>query len=319
MPHEPCYKKGREAWAMRIGFLGLGNMGEPMARNLMRAGHKLTVYNRTKTKAEALGREGARVADTPADAAADAEVLITMLADDRAVRSVLFDAEPEQTPAVDVLATDAIHVSASTISVACSKLLEREHAARRQGYVAAPVIGRAEAARDKLLWVIAAGQGSHVERCRPLLEAMGRGITVAGEEPWKASLTKISVNFMLATMLESFGETYAMLEKFGLDPHAFLDVLNEGAFRSPVYANYGGRIADRAYEPAGFSLRLGLKDAELALEAAEAVETPLPFASVLRDHYLQALAHGHGEADWSAIAEVSRHSAGLGKTRRAGE
>lgn len=303
---------------MRVGFIGLGNMGEPMARNLIRAGHRLTVYNRTRQRAQALAGEGARVADTPSDAAADAEVLITMLSDDRAVRSVLLDAGAGETSAIDALAPEAIHMSASTIGIECSKELEREHRVRRQGYVAAPVIGRAEAARDKALWVIAAGLPDPIERCRPLMEALGRGITIAGAEPWMANLTKIGVNFMLATVLESFGEAYALLEKSGLDPHSFLDVLNNGAFRSPVYANYGRMIADRQYEPAGFSLRLGLKDTELALEAGEAVQAPLPFGSVLRDHYLQALAHGHGELDWSAVAEVARHNAGVGRTHKVG-
>ncbi|HEY1204646.1 MAG: NAD(P)-dependent oxidoreductase [Bryobacteraceae bacterium] len=303
---------------MQVGFIGLGNMGEPMARNLMRAGHRLTIYNRTRQRAEALGGEGARIADTPADAAAEAEVLITMLADDRAVRSVLLGAGPDETSAIDALAPEAVHMSASTIGIECSKELEREHRARRQGYVATPVIGRAEAARDKALWVIAAGAPKDIERCRPLMEALGRGITIAGEEPWQANLTKIGVNFMLATVLEAFGEVYAMLEKSGIDPHSFLDVANNGAFRSPVYANYGRMIADRQYEPAGFSLKLGLKDAELALEAGDAVQAPLPFASVLRDHYLQALAHGHGELDWSAVAEVARHNAGVDKALKAG-
>jgi len=293
-------------------------MGKPMARNLMRAGHRLTIYNRTRQRAEALGGEGARIADTPADAAAEAEVLITMLADDRAVRSVLLGAGPDETSAIDALAPEAVHMSASTIGIECSKELEREHRARRQGYVATPVIGRAEAARDKALWVIAAGAPKDIERCRPLMEALGRGITIAGEEPWQANLTKIGVNFMLATVLEAFGEVYAMLEKSGIDPHSFLDVANNGAFRSPVYANYGRMIADRQYEPAGFSLKLGLKDAELALEAGDAVQAPLPFASVLRDHYLQALAHGHGELDWSAVAEVARHNAGVDKALKAG-
>jgi 3-hydroxyisobutyrate dehydrogenase-like beta-hydroxyacid dehydrogenase len=309
----------KEASAMRVGFIGLGTMGEPMARNLIRAGHRLTIYNRTRQRAQVLAGEGARVADTPADAAADAEVLITMLSDDRALRSVLFDAGPEQTSAIDALAPDAVHMSASTIGIEFSKELEREHRLRQQGFVAAPVIGRAEAARDKALWVIAAGAQDSIDRCRPLMEALGKGITIAGEQPWMANLTKIGVNFMLATVLESFGEVYAMLEKSGMDPHKFLEVANGGAFHSPVYANYGRMIADRQYEPAGFSLRLGLKDTELALEAGEAAHVPLPFASVLRDHYLQALAQGHGELDWSAIAEVARHNAGLDKVRSAGD
>jgi 3-hydroxyisobutyrate dehydrogenase-like beta-hydroxyacid dehydrogenase len=303
---------------MRVGFIGLGNMGEPMARNLIRAGHQLTVYNRTRQRAEALERDGARVADTAADAAADAQVLITMLSDDRAVHSVLLGAGPGQTPAIDALAPEAVHMSASTIGIRLSKELEREHRGRGQGYVAAPVIGRAEAARERALWVIAGGSPDNVGRCRPLMQAMGRGITHAGEEPWKANLVKIGVNFMLATMIESFGEAYAMLEKWGVDPLGFLDVLDNGAFRSPVYANYGRKIANREYEPAGFSLRLGFKDAGLALEAGEAVQAPLPFAGILRDHFLQALAHRHGELDWSAVAEVARHNAGVGKILKAG-
>lgn len=303
---------------MRVGFVGLGNMGAPMARNLLLAGHQLTVYNRTRQRAEALGREGARVADAPSDAAADAEVLITMVADDRALRAVLLRTGPGETAAIDALPPGAIHMSSSTISVECSKEIEKQHDVRGQGYVAAPVIGRAEAARDKALWVIAAGAEQSVARCRPLMEALGKGITIAGSEPWQANLTKIGVNFMLATVIESFGEVYAVLEKWGLDPRRFLDVLNEGAFHSPVYANYGKRIAERAYEPAGFALRLGLKDTELALQAAETVHAPLPFASLLRDHYLQALAHQHGEFDWSAVAEVSRDNAGVQRTLEAG-
>jgi 3-hydroxyisobutyrate dehydrogenase-like beta-hydroxyacid dehydrogenase len=303
---------------MKVGFIGLGNMGAPMARNLMRAGHELTVFNRTRQRAEALASEGARVAETPADAAADAEVLVTMVADDRALRAVLLREGPSGNAAIDVLAPGAVHMSSSTISVACSKDIGKQHALRGQCYVAAPVIGRAEAARDKALWVIAAGAEEPVARCRPLMAALGKGIAVAGAEPWQANLTKIAVNFMLASAIESLGEVYALVEKWGLDPRQFLDVLNEGAFHSPVYANYGRRIAEREYAPAGFALRLGLKDTELALEAAKEADVPLPFANILRDHYLQALAHRRGELDWSAVAEVPRENAGIEKTQEAG-
>jgi 3-hydroxyisobutyrate dehydrogenase-like beta-hydroxyacid dehydrogenase len=302
---------------MRVGFIGLGNMGGPMARNLMRAGHQLTVFNRSRQRAEALGGEGARVADSPADAVADADALITMLSDDRAVRSVLLHGTDGQAPAIDALAPGAIHMSCSTISVECSKELERAHDALRQSYIAAPVIGRAEAAREGTLWIIAAGAVEPIERCRPLMEALGRGVSVVGPEPWQANLTKIGVNFMLASLIESFGEVYALMEKSGLDARHFLDVLNNGAFRSPVYANYGQRIAERQYQPAGFALELGLKDARLALEAAEAVHVPMPLAGILRDHYLQALASGQGQLDWSAVAEISRQNAGVGKALNA--
>lgn len=296
---------------MKVAFIGLGSMGSPMARNLIRAGHQLTLYNRTRQRAEALRKDGARVAGSAAEAVADAEVLVTMLANDEAVRGTVM-------PALDTLPARAIHMSASTISVECSRELEREHAARGQGYVATPVLGRPEAAEQKKLWVLAGGRADVIERCRPLIEALGRGFTVVGEEPWKANLTKIGVNFVLASMLESIGEAYALVEKAGLDSHKFLEVLNGGLFNSTVIENYGKRIAGRNYEPAGFQLKLGFKDTELALEAAAASDVPMPYAGVLRDRFLQALAYGHGELDWSAVAEISRINAGLKRTLQAG-
>lgn len=293
---------------MKVGFIGIGNMGEPMARNLLLAGHEVAVYNRTLHRAEGLGKQGARIAVSPAEAAADADVLITMLADDRALRGTVLEGGG---PAIGALRRGAIHISSSTISLDMSKELEQRHAACGQGYVAAPVIGRADAAAQKTLWVIAAGPPDQIARCRPILDALGRGITVVGEEPWKANLVKIGVNFVLASMVEALGESYALVEKHGVDPHQFLAVLNGGAFQSPVFENYGTRIADHRYQPAGFSLRLGLKDTQLALAAAESAAAPLPFAGVLRDRFLQALAYGHGDLDWAAIAEIARVNANL--------
>ncbi len=289
---------------MRIAFIGLGRMGSPMARNLIRAGHQLTVFNRTRQKAEALKKDGARVAASAAEVLAGAEVLVTMLADDRAVRDTLFGA-------LDSLPAAAVHMSASTISVQCSQDLEREHAARGQRYLVTAVLGRPEAAVEKKLWVIAGGPADLIERCRPLMDAIGQGVSVAGAEPWKANLTKIAINFVLASMLETFGEAYALVEKYGLDAREFLKVLNGGIFHSPVFESYGNKIAGRQYEPAGFALELGLKDAELALAAGRANNVPLPTASLLRDHYLEALAQGHGQLDWSAVAEIARANAGL--------
>ncbi len=296
---------------MRIAFLGLGNMGAPIARNLARAGHQLTVFNRTQAKAEPLRKEGARVAASASEAVADAEILVSMLADDTAVSSTLREI-------FDHLRPEAVHVSASTISVALSRELEHEHEARRQRYLAAPVIGRPEAAEQKKLWIIAAGRPEVVECCRPVLEAVGQGITVVGEEPWRANLAKIGVNFVLASMLETLAEVYALVEKHGMDAERFLELLNGGLLHSPVVESYGRRIANRQYSPAGFSLRLGLKDAKLALAAGEGADVPLPAASLLRDKYLEALALGQGDLDWSSIAEIARLAAGVGKTRPAG-
>jgi len=299
---------------MKIGFIGLGLMGMPMARNLLRSGHEVTAYNRTRGRAEELAKEGARVADSPAQAATGAEVLVTMLADDRAVREAVLEGERA---AIASLGREAIHISCSTISVEMSKELERRHGERGQGYVAAPVFGRPEAAAARKLLFIAAGEPSQIECCRPVMDALGRGVSIIGEQPWQANLVKIAVNFVLAGMLETVGESYALVEKHRVDARKFLEVLN-GTIHSPVIESYGKIISERGYEPAGFSLRLGLKYTELALEAAKSSASPLPLAGILRDHFLQALAYGHGDLDWAAVAEISRINANVVRTLKAG-
>jgi 3-hydroxyisobutyrate dehydrogenase-like beta-hydroxyacid dehydrogenase len=283
-------------------------MGAAMALNLIRAGNDVIVYNRTRDKAEPLAKAGAHIADSPAGAARGCAVVITMLANDQAVREMMF--EDGENAATHGIERDAVHMSSSTISVALSKHLEEEHAARAQGYIAAPVLGRPDSAAEKKLWVVAAGPSRHIERCRPLMEAVGRGISIVGDQPWRANLVKVGVNFLLASMLEALGEAFALVHKSGVDEHQFLDIAN-GIFSSPVYANYGKIIADKKFEPAGFRLKLGLKDVNLALEAAGDSSVPMPFASVIRNRYLEAIAHGRGEADWSAIAEVAAKAAGL--------
>ncbi|MCL5742869.1 MAG: NAD(P)-dependent oxidoreductase [Acidobacteria bacterium] len=291
---------------MNVGFIGTGNMGEPMARNLIRAGHTLTVYNRTRKKAEALAAEGARIADSAADAARESEVVISMLADDRAVSEAAFG----DRGIVEGLKRNAVHVSMSTISVSLSKCLTEVHASRGQNYVAATVIGRPEAAAKAQLWVVAAGPTEQVEKCMPLFEALARGVSNVGREPSAANVVKLGANFMIASMIEAFGESFAMVRKSGIDPHTYLDVVTS-AFNSPVYANYGRKIADEAYEPAGFKLAMGLKDIRLVQEAAEGALTPMPLAGVIRDRFLTALAHGKGDLDWAAVATVSAEDAGV--------
>jgi 3-hydroxyisobutyrate dehydrogenase-like beta-hydroxyacid dehydrogenase len=292
---------------MNVAFLGTGNMGAPMALNLIRAGHTLSAYNRTREKLEPLAKAGARIAASPADAVRGCEVAITMLSNDRAVREAMLDS---QTPAIDALTRGAVHMCTSTISVALSKELAEAHTTRGQGYVASPVLGRPDSAAAKKLWIMAAGQPDHVNRCRPLMDAMGRAVTVVGDEGWRANLTKIAMNFMLASMLEAMGEAFALVRKSGVDLNQFLEIQN-GLFSSPVYANYGSIIAGRRFEPAGFRLALGLKDVGLALEAAQESAVPMPLASLLRDNYLNAMAHGRADADWSAVAEVAAKNAGV--------
>lgn len=291
---------------MKLGFIGLGSMGLGMARNLLKAGHEITVYNRTRAKAEALAAEGAKVADSPVEACGG-EAIFTMLADDAALEAVVFGDQGILTAAAKGL----IHVSMSTISPALSRRLAVAHAERGQGYVAAPVFGRPEAAAAAKLIVVAAGKAESVERCRPALEAIGQKVFDAGAEPDKANLIKVSGNFMIASMLETLGEVFAVLRKSGVDPKLFLEIVNGNLFRSPVYELYGKAIAEGRFEPAGFKLRLGMKDVKLALAAAEEVNAPMPLGSLLRDHFLSGVARGYGDIDWAGLSKVIAEDAGL--------
>ena len=295
---------------MKVGFIGLGNMGQGMAQNLLHAGHELTVYNRTRSAANNLAQAGARVADSPTDAVQGVEALITMLANDSAVEATVLG--QKQPGAITALERGAVHISMSTISVALSQRLTQAHADAGQEYLVATVFGRPEAAAAAKLWIATAGVPGQIERCRPLLETLGQGLSIIGEEPWKANLVKLTGNFMIASMIETLGEAYALMRKSGIEPKQFLDVINPGLFKSPVYQNYGTIIAEERYEPAGFKLELGLKDIRLILEAADSLTVPMPIASLIRDHFLTAVAQGQGEIDWAGLARISADHAGLG-------
>ncbi len=290
---------------MNLAFIGLGNMGAPMARNLLAAGHGLTVYNRSRAKAEALG-EGVRIAASPAEAAAACDAAITMLADDPALAEVVFG----DSGIARTLPRGGAHIGCSTISTALGRRLAAEHTALGHDYVSAPVFGRPDAAAAGKLLVVAAGDGAAVERARPVFDAIGRQTFIAGAEPWQANAVKVCGNFMIASMLETFGEANATLRKAGVDPHLFLGVMN-ALFASPVYANYGAIVADERFEPAGFALRLGFKDCRLAIETARECNSPMPIASLVHDRLLEAIALGMGEIDWSGVARVSALHAGL--------
>lgn len=291
---------------MKIGFIGLGRMGTGMARNLLRAGHQLTVFNRTREKAEALAKEGAQIAQSPADAARDAEAVFTMLSDDHAVSESVRGKDG----LASTLKSGAAHISSSTISTALARQLTESHRERNQLYLSAPVFGRPEAAEAKKLIVVPAGDPEAVERYRPLFDAIGRVTLIAGAEPWQANVLKLCGNFMIASMLETFGEAFATVERAGVHRQLFLEVMSE-LFASPVYKNYGAAVAEQKFEPAGFALKLGFKDVRLAIEAAQELNVPLPLASLIRDHLISALAYGQAEWDWSSLALVSARSAGI--------
>jgi 3-hydroxyisobutyrate dehydrogenase-like beta-hydroxyacid dehydrogenase len=292
---------------MKTSFIGLGSMGLPMARNILNAGNDLTVYNRSRNRADGLAKLGARVAASPREAAADAQVLITMLSDDAAVESVVFGEDG----ALAGLGRGAVHVSMSTIGHVLSRRLAAEHQVKGQDYVSAPVFGRPDAAEGAKLWIVTAGPAAAIELCRPLFEAMGQGVEIVGEDPAMANVLKLAGNFLLASAIEAMGEAFALVRKHGLEPKRFLEIVNGRLIRSPVYENYGTLIAAERWEPAGFKLRHGLKDVRLALAAAEEVTAPMPLASLLRDQYLTALARNWGDIDWAGLARVVSVNAGL--------
>jgi len=277
-----------------------------MARNLLRAGHQVTVYNRSRGKAEALVADGAQVADSPAGACRGVEAAISMLADDHAANETTLGPGG----IASGLDAGAIHISSSTISTACSRSLAAAHAAKGQGYLAAPVFGRPEAAEAAKLVVVPAGPAESIERCRPVFDAIGRKTIVGGTEPWQANAIKLCGNFMIASVLETFAEAFATVRKAGIQPQVFLDAMS-GLFASPVYDIYGRAIVEQKFEPAGFALTLGAKDVRLALAAAEECGAPMPIASLLRDQFLSAIAHGQGNLDWASVALVAERAAGL--------
>lgn len=292
---------------MKVGFIGLGNMGSGMARNLIKAGHTVTVFNRTRSRAEALREAGAAVADSPARAAAGAEAVITMLADDQAIEDVVFG----QGKLLEGLPAGAIHISASTISVALSRRLTAAHQEKKQHYVAAPVFGRPEAAAAAKLFVVAAADPKQIERCRPLFDAMGQKTFIAGEEPAMANVVKLAGNFLITTMIEGLAEAFAFARKSKVDAGQLLEILTGSLFPAPIYKNYGAMIAADKFEPVGFKLRLGAKDNRLMLAAAEEAAVPMPMASLVRDQFLAAVAQGMADADWAAMARVVYKNAGL--------
>ena len=291
---------------MKVGVIGLGNMGAGMAANLLKAGHDVTVYNRSPEKAEALVAEGASAAGSVADACRG-DAVMTMLAHDAAVE----DAVLGENGVVAALPAGAVHVSSSTISVALAEKLAVAHANAGQRYVSAPVFGRPNVAAAGQLVVVAAGEPAAVQAVEPLLEAIGRKTFVLSNSPADANLMKLSGNFLIASVLESLGEALALVGKAGIDGRQYVDILTSTLFNAPIYATYGPLIAEGKFQPAGFAAPLGLKDISLVLAAAQDLRVPLPLASLLRDRLLSLLAQGGDELDWSAIGRLAARDAGI--------
>jgi 3-hydroxyisobutyrate dehydrogenase-like beta-hydroxyacid dehydrogenase len=279
---------------MRIGFLGTGQMGTPMALRLLAAGHELRVWNRSEGRTEPLLREGAVAAGTPAEAELGADAVITMLFDDAAHEEVLFGPNG----LMDALEPGALHIACSTISVALSERLTAEHTRRSVDFVAAPVFGRPNVAAEGRLWIVVAGNDSAIARARPVLEPMSRGISIIGPEPRQAHAVKLGGNFLISTMIQSLSESFVFAESQSIAPAVFLEAVNSALFQSPFYAAYGNVILHPP-EHAGASISLGAKDTRMLREAAAARNTRLSLADNLAEIFEQAKQSGLANEDWA--------------------
>lgn len=279
---------------MKIGFLGLGKMGTPMARHLLAAGHELRVWNRSEAKADPLIHEGAILAGTPAEAELGADAVVTMLFDDAAYEQAVFGANG----LMDAMSPGVLHISASTISVTMSERLTQEHARRGHEFVAAPVFGRPNVAADGRLWIVAAGADKAVARARPLLDTYSRGITVVGSEPRQAHAVKLGGNFLIGAMIQALSESFVYAEKQGIDPATFFEAVNSALFQSPFYAAYG-KVMLKPPEQPGATIELGEKDLRLLREAAASRGTRLSLADLLAQVFAEARASGWALEDWA--------------------
>jgi 3-hydroxyisobutyrate dehydrogenase-like beta-hydroxyacid dehydrogenase len=290
---------------MDVGVIGLGSMGSGMALKLVKAGHKVRVWNRSRGPAERLAKEGAIAVEQPQEALQGVAAL-TMLADDEVIEAVLLDSG-----ALEKARRGLVHVVTATISVDFAKRLEKIHAALGLGYVAAPVLGRPDVAAAGDLNILAAGDAAHLRRVQPLLDALGKRTWVIGAAPHQANLAKIAANFTLASAMEAMAESIALARRHNVDPGKLIEIFTGTLFAAPAYKVYGPAILNGQFDRAGFKLRLGLKDVRLALTASENSGAPLPFAGVLRDNFVDAIAHGDAEKDWAAVSKVALRRAGL--------
>ncbi|HWF62206.1 MAG TPA: NAD(P)-dependent oxidoreductase [Nitrospira sp.] len=290
-----------------IGFIGLGKMGSAMVGNLLKVGFDLHVYNRTPEKAAALVAQGAKQAREPSDVVQPGGIVITMLANDRALEDVVGG----DGGFVERLGPGGIHLSMSTVSSRLARRLAEQHGRSGVEYVAAPVFGRPEAAAARKLWICLSGSAMAKQRVRPILDSIGQGTFDFGEEPAAAHIVKLTGNFLLASAIEALAEAFVLGEKNGIDRNSLADMLGNTLFACPAYQTYGRAIAQQRFRPAGFTVELGLKDIDLVLQTAADSTTPLPLAGLLHDRLLAAVAKGRGELDWSSVWLESAENAGL--------
>ncbi len=289
---------------MDVGFIGLGGMGSAMASRILAAGHRARVWNRSQAAVEKLHGEGAEIAESPAEAF-QADAVLTMLASDEVIEEVIL-----APGLLQVARPGLVHLVTATISVEFAKRLEKLHADAGVAYVGAPVLGRPDVAAKGELNVLAAGHPNDIARVKPVLDAIGKATWVVGSEPHLANVAKLAANFVLVSAIEAMSEAFAFAERQNVAPEKLAEILTGTLFAAPAYKTYSAAILERKFE-AGFKLALGLKDVRLMLAASEKAGAPLPFASVVRDNFVDAIAHGEGDKDWAAISRVALRRAAL--------
>jgi 3-hydroxyisobutyrate dehydrogenase-like beta-hydroxyacid dehydrogenase len=294
---------------MKIGFLGLGNMGTPMALRLLAAGHDLSVWNRSEARTKPAIHEGAIAAGTPAEAELGADAVITMLSDDEAYEEVLFGPNG----LVDALSSGGLHISCSTISVALSEHLTAEYAKRGVDFVGAPVFGQPSLAAEGRVWIVAAGADLPVNRARPVLEAMSRGITIVGREPRQAHAVKLGGNFLVGAMIHSLSEAFVFAAQQGVEPETFFEAVNNALFQSPCYTEYAGTMLHPAKLLATI-IAPGANDLRLLREAAESRQTRLNLADQMVEIFAEARRIAPASQDWAAVQYRMAQRRGLTKT-----
>jgi len=288
---------------VKVGFIGLGIMGAPVAMNILKDGHQLVAYNRTPEKAALLIEAGATVVASPGDIGA-VDVLVTCVSDGAAEEDVMF-----RSGLIERLPGTCVHMSSTTVGIDTARKLAEAHAAHGRIYVAAPVLGRAvDMAAARKLFVLAAGATEGLSRCAPLFTAIGQRTFEFGADPITATAVKLAINFLIASSLEAMGEAFALTGQYGVKPADFYEFMTSTMFPAPPYRAYGKLMAQDNYVPANFVVPLGLKDVRLALEAAEYVNLALPAANVMRDHLVQAVAQGYRDEDWAVVARVIKNS-----------
>ncbi len=292
-------KSSTAAAQRNIGFVGLGRMGSAMAANLAASGFGVVGLLRRADQMETIAKLGVMPTLNAADLFA-CNIVISMLPDDAAVRDAFFGREG----LARGMKAGAIHLSMSTISTGAASGFAREHAGQSQHYVAAPVFGNPDAAKERQLFVIAAGAESDIERCRGLLENLGQRVFVIGSDPAQANLIKLLGNMMTATTLEMLAETISVVRRRGIEPKSFVDVLTNTMFGGRAHKIYGDRIVHQEYA-AGFAMPLALKDVRLALAEADEAGVPMPSVDVVRDRMIAGIARGHGDLDWSALGLIA--------------